>query len=123
MKPKRLTSLNTEGFGDALKLIKQCPVCKQEYNKEDLTVIEDSANSYLLHLDCSHCQQSLQVLVAITQLGMSAIALVTDLDAADVERIRKKSLLTEDDVLGFHTYISRGRKFSQDLIKNIRNLT
>jgi hypothetical protein len=101
---------------NGLKLIKQCPLCDQKYNKKSLQVIEQNEETRLVHLTCADCSQGMLAVFLATRLGVSSIGILTDLTAGDVTRFQKKQIITEDDILSFHS-ILKSKK-----IKNISHL-
>lgn len=102
-----------ENFGEmSLKLMKECPLCGQEYSQKSLKIIEQTEETRLVHITCAECSQALLALVLTTRLGLSSIGILTDLTAPDVGKFQKKYPVTEDDILNFHNYLEHNKQFS-----------
>lgn len=105
-----------ENFGEvSLKLMKECPLCGREYSETALKIIDESDETRLVHMTCSHCSHAMLAMVLTTRLGLSSIGILTDLTAADVGNFQKKFPLTEDDILNFHNYLENNHKIFSNL--------
>lgn len=81
------------------RIITFCPVCDRTDITMDARVIEENDHTHLLHLQCHHCRHSLVSLVLTDERMVSAMAVLTDCTAADVERFRTAPPLKADDVI------------------------
>lgn len=93
---------------DYMKLMRECPVCSEEYDDEAVQVLEDRETSSTIHVACESCHNAILALVLSTPVGMSTIGILTDLTAADYERTNSLPLLTEDDVLNLYSCLKSG---------------
>ena len=84
---------------EALKLVSYCPLCHTYFNLFQAKLVEQSTDTYLMHLVCHHCQSSIVMLVLSSNLGVSSFGLITDLTFDDVIRFRSNSEVTSDDVI------------------------
>ena len=84
-----------------IKIMKQCPICEESFSRDLFTLLGGKTNNYFLHVQCSHCLQSILILIGITRNGTNVIALVTDLDRDEVVRMCNKNKISNDDVLEF----------------------
>ncbi|PIR04406.1 MAG: hypothetical protein COV59_00985 [Candidatus Magasanikbacteria bacterium CG11_big_fil_rev_8_21_14_0_20_39_34] len=98
MEDKNSRPQKTEG-NLGLKLVKECPVCAQEYKLEQIRIVEQVPGANLLHLSCQDCARSILAYVVISSVGMSSLGLVTDLQHSDVLRIQKNGPVTLDRIL------------------------
>lgn len=96
---------------NGLQLIKQCPLCQQEYTKASFQVIEKNDETRLVHLTCEKCAQGMIAMFLYTRLGVSSIGILTDLNAQEVGSLRKREMFSENDILDFHNYLNHN-KFS-----------
>jgi len=90
-----------------LKLLKDCPVCQTAFQTTDIRIVDTYDNAHLLHLTCSECSHALLSIFAISQMGMSSVGMATDLSAFDAERVLNTEPIHEDEVLSFHTLLSK----------------
>jgi len=90
---------------EGLRLMSQCPVCHNEFAKNQAEVIEEVNGSNLVHLICKSCGNALLVLVVVGPLGMSSVGMLTDLSFIDAKRLYKKQAITEDELLNFHIFL------------------
>ncbi len=107
---------NNETFWEkSLRLMKQCPVCEQEYLLESLQVIEQNQESKLIHMTCPHCAHAMLAVVLFTRLGMSSIGVLTDLTALDVKKFSQKQPVSENDILNFHNLLETQKQHMSHL--------
>jgi len=83
---------------EGLKLLSCCPVCSEEYQPFQASIVEEKADAQLVHIQCRKCQSSIVALIVDGQLGLTSVGLITDLSSEDVERFKDAPPLTEDDV-------------------------
>lgn len=88
---------------ESLQLLRQCPLCQASYQTGDLTVIEDYDDVRLVHMTCGECASAVMAIVVVSPLGMSSVAVFTDLTAGDVSRLRSRDIFNQDDVLDFYS--------------------
>lgn len=89
-----------------LRIISSCPVCNGRYAPGVMRVLEEKNDAHLVYLKCRRCQASVLAVVLANQLGVSSVGLVTDLDSADVLRVRRYATVTADDVLDVHAALT-----------------
>jgi len=103
---------------DKIKLMKTCPLCKAEYTKEALEIVEERTGTHLVHLTCSECQNAMLALIVVSKLGMSSVGMLTDLNATDAQRLHHKQAITEEQILDFHEYLNQYSKEFIHLLKS-----
>ena len=96
----KFTSQNP--LNEALRLMKHCPLCKQDYVAEKAKIVQKQNEAHLIHITCSNCANAVLVLLVISKLGISSIGIITDLVLKDVQKFLSKDVITEDDLLNFH---------------------
>ncbi len=112
MKPRANQNNSQNGslfdrFEQSVNYLRECPVCKSAYGKDQIDDIVDQENVHLVHITCPTCQNMLMAVLAASPMGVSSIGMLTDLTADDVIRVHDISPISEDDVLDFHAMISR----------------
>lgn len=90
-----------------LKILKECPMCEHSFQSTDVRVVNTYRNVHLLHLTCQSCAHAILSLFAISQTGMSSVGMATDLSAGDATRLLDTEPIGEDEVLLFHTLLSK----------------
>ena len=102
---------------EGLKLMRQCPLCKKEYKKEEIKIIENRDKINLIYIRCEACENSVLALVIISAMGVSSVGMMTDLSSGDVKKFSGKQPFTEDDLLNFHKILTNKQKsFIQSII-------
>jgi hypothetical protein len=97
---------------DKLKLMRNCPLCKNEYTHETLELVEEGTGTHLVHLTCVQCKNAMLALIVVSKLGMSSVGMLTDLNAPDAKRLYRQTALGEESVLDFHDYLkTRSHEF------------
>lgn len=103
---------------DQIKIMKNCPMCKNEYTREALELVEEGIGTHLVHLTCAICHNALLALIVVSRLGMSSVGMLTDLDAPDAKRLYRKTALGEESILDFHDYLKKHSKEFIHLLKS-----
>lgn len=103
-----------------MKLIRECPLCKQEYDFDQIKVIEEDTGAHLVHITCIQCSNAMLAVIMVNQLGMSTVGMVTDLMPDDVVRLRAKQPVSSDDVLTFHEFLSEESHFETALMRSVK---
>lgn len=104
MEKKSQTDKQSSLFSQ-IKLMKLCPMCKNEYTPEALEVVQERTGTHLVHLTCMHCKNAMLALIVVSKLGMSSVGMITDLNALDAIRLYHTGAISEDQLLNFHDYL------------------
>lgn len=91
---------------DALRLISYCPLCEAAYNPLRARILDEREDAHLLHIQCASCGSSIVALVVSSALGITSVGLVTDLTGDDVLKFKDDRIMSADDVLEFHNFVS-----------------
>ena len=114
---------NYQKMIELLAFVLHCPICSHKYHAERTSIIEardtdSQENSQMLvHTECEHCKSSVVFSIALDGPEIFSIGMVTDLTAADAIRFRDSEAITIDQVLDFHSFLS---KFDGDFERIIR---
>ncbi|OGL74551.1 hypothetical protein A3C96_01310 [Candidatus Uhrbacteria bacterium RIFCSPHIGHO2_02_FULL_60_10] len=101
-------------FDEGVKLISYCPLCETSYAPEAAHVLGEKEDSHLLHIKCGRCSNAILALVFISQVGVSSVGLITDLDHHEVDRFKALPPVSTDDVIDTHSLLSNSdHLFSQ----------
>lgn len=87
---------------EGLRLISKCPLCSEQYQPFQASIVDEKPEAQLVHIQCRACQSSIVALIVNGQLGLTSVSLITDLSSADVEAFKDASPITEEDV--FNAY-------------------
>lgn len=77
-----------------------CPSCGTRLHNGKMLEGQDEAQ--LSHYQCEECLHYCLALVFQTQVGISSVVMITDLNFEDVVRLRGGDPITPDDVLDLH---------------------
>ena len=83
---------------EGLKLISRCPLCSEQYQPFQASIVEEKEEAQLVHIKCRRCQSSIVALIVNGQLGLTSIGLITDLTSDDVKLFKDARALEEEDV-------------------------
>lgn len=122
MKPSEYIHNDQSPIDDGLKLMHQCPLCRQDYAKDGIALLEEKEGVSLVHLECAGCMSSVLAIVMVSQLGMSSVGVITDLSAEDARRFREREIFTQDDVLDFYGCMQKKGVLEQALAPRQRNI-
>lgn len=92
---------------EGLKLISRCPLCAENYQPFQASIVEEKEEAQLLHIECRKCKSSIVALIVNGQLGLTSVGLITDLTSADVEYFKDAPELSESQVLDAYTQLSK----------------
>ena len=98
----KINETNSRIIKSSLKLIRSCPVCNSKYTPSTARVIEngdDEENGVLVYFSCPRCSSSLLARVVELPFGVVGSAMLTDLEADEVEKFKNSDEVTVDDVL------------------------
>lgn len=84
------------------KIIQQCPLCTKDYAHTDMNIVGEGEGTQLIHITCPSCKHAIVALVVLSQLGVSSIGMLTDLNAQEMSRLMTTMAISQDDVLTFH---------------------
>jgi len=101
---------------DGLRLISKCPLCSEQYQPFQASIVEEKAEAQLVHIKCRRCESAVVALIVDGQLGLSSIGLITDLSSDDVELFKDAEPIQEEDVLsGYQELKKAGDSFYSKL--------
>lgn len=92
---------------EGLKLISRCPLCAENYQPFQASIVEEKEEAQLLHIQCRKCQSSIVALIVNGQLGLTSVGLITDLTSGDVEYFKDASRVSEAMVLEAYTQLKQ----------------
>ena len=93
-------------INQGLKILNRCPVCDADYNLDEKNILDKAGGAHLIHVTCKKCGNSLLAMLMSTQIGISSVAMVTDLSDMDVIRIKNKKQISEEELFSFHKVIN-----------------
>ena len=95
----------SKSIQEGLRLMNQCPLCKQQHTPEAANILLEKNGTHLVHITCPHCQNAVLAVIVVTPMGLSSVGMVTDLQAVDVLRLRHNDAISEDELLDFYTLL------------------
>lgn len=101
---------------NSIKIISECPICRQKHFPSDINIVEERENGHLLHIQCKHCRGYLAVLVTFTEQGLNMVGVLTDLSSEEMKEHLRREPLTADDLIDNHKLIY-GQNFPEFIIK------
>jgi hypothetical protein len=92
---------------DGQVFISYCPVCNLRYNPLEAKVLEEGKSSHLLYVKCRNCQSAVLALVVSSNLGLTSVGLITDLNSDEVLKFKDSKSVNYDEILEFHQFINK----------------
>ncbi len=83
-----------------------CPLCSRDYSPENLQVVTEAGETVLAHSHCPSCRGAVLSLLYKDLLGITLLGLATDLDYADVLKLKDEEAVDEDEVLSLYQYLA-----------------
>ena len=81
----------------------QCGSCGQNYEEDNIAVIEHSEELWFLRVFCSSCHSKSLVAAIIREDKISEV--VTDLTEAELGKFKDMSAVGMDDILDMHNFL------------------
>lgn len=88
-----------------LKFLANCPLCNNQYNPKEIRVVDKKEGAVVLYFVCAHCKSAIVSAVSAGVLGISAISMITDLGASEVDKIKINQAITSNDVLEIYSLL------------------
>lgn len=110
METKRKNQNKPLKYDEIEKIASYCPFCNTSFFPKKASVIGESNESWLLHVNCDHCASSIVLLLLISEVGVSSFGLVTDLTGNDVMRFKGSSGLEADDLINLYEILFLSKK-------------
>lgn len=85
----------------------RCPVCANTYDFQRLKVLGEADQQVLTYIDCNSCGTALLSILMMSQAGVTAQGLVTDLTVDEVVASDDWRSLDADDVLNVHELLEQ----------------
>lgn len=82
----------------------KCAVCGQHYGNDDIKILGHQDDLWFLDVSCSACHTHCLVAAAIKE--EMAPEVITDLTEAELEKFRNADVLTADEMLDMHRFLT-----------------
>lgn len=76
-----------------------CPLCNKEYKPTNIKIVKNTENTILTHSNCPRCRGGIMSLLHQDVMGLTLIGVATDLDYQDVIKMKKNTIITDNDIL------------------------
>lgn len=80
-------------------IMKECIICKKEIKENQIKIVGESEDSNMLHLTCNECNNSMIFLATTNNIGVSLVAMISDLEFTDAKQFYGKSAIDEENLL------------------------
>ena len=90
----------------------KCVVCSSPYEEEDVTIMGQQEELWMLMVSCHECGTQGIILAMVKE--EEQVELVTEFTPEEFERMRDLPPITGDDVLAVHSFL---RDFEGDLVE------
>ena len=95
---------------EGLKLVNKCPVCSEQYQPFQASIVEEKDEAQLVHIQCRKCASAIVALIVNGQMGLTSVGVITDLSSDDVERFKDAHSLNEQDLFNAFNELSKSQK-------------
>lgn len=82
-----------------LKFFANCPLCNKQYDPKEIRIVDKREGLIVLYFVCSHCKSAIVSSISAGVLGIMAVSMITDLSAAEVDKIKSGRIISSDDIL------------------------
>lgn len=81
-----------------LKFIGPCPICKSNFDSQNIKTLKNREKTSLLHVDCRECESSLLVTLIKNNTGViTNVSVLTDLYKEDFLKFKDMPVITIDN--------------------------
>lgn len=112
-----LNNFNNGRRDAGIMLIKHCPLCNRKYNQENMEMLEEEGNTFLVYFSCENCSSHLIVRVVASPHGLVGTASITDLQANEVLTFRFEKAISANEILDLIDVIKKGNLLNNLYIK------
>jgi len=102
------TQPSTNDWDRGMRLISYCPVCESTYEAVQTQLLWQEGETRAFHLLCKKCNHATLTIATSTEVGASAVGIMTDLSYEDVVRFRLNHPVCVNDVIDAHLLFSNG---------------
>lgn len=96
-----------------------CPICQGKYNENSLMIVEKREDAYLLHITCPVCSSAVLAYVMPTGVGLTTVALLTDMQSQEMDKFMDLETVQNDDLLELYKLIANdSEKFVTKILNN-----
>ncbi len=89
----------------------KCVVCSEPYDENDVTIMGQQDELWMLMVSCHHCGTQGIILAMVKE--DEQVELLTDLGPDELERVHSLPAISSDDVLDVHCFL---RDFDGDFV-------
>lgn len=82
-----------------LKFLANCPLCNNKYNPKEIRIVDKKEGLIILYFICSHCKSAIVSAVSAGILGITAVSMITDLSASEVDKMKNERAISSNDIL------------------------
>lgn len=90
-----------------LKFLANCPICNCRYNSDEIKILDKKEGIVTLYFVCAQCKSAIVSAVSSGALGITAVSIVTDLGAAETDKIKNTEAISANDVLNIYNFFKR----------------
>lgn len=90
---------------EVLKLVSHCPVCERAAHGVDVRVLRVEGDTHTLHVTCRRCRTASLAMVVAAPPALTAVSVMTDVTAEDVQRLLRQGPVSVNDVIDMHAWI------------------
>ncbi len=105
---------NKANFVDFLA---KCAVCEGSLDPANVIVLEEKEQKTTVHVTCLQCNSAAIVFLSNNQTGMVSVGMATDLDATEVKKLFGSEVISADEIIDLHEFVSSEQGDIMQLIK------
>lgn len=88
-----------------LKFLANCPICSSPYNSKEIKILDKNEGVVTLYFICAHCKSAIVSAVSAGVLGVTAISIITDLGASEIDKLKNTESINSNDVLALYSFL------------------
>lgn len=97
--------------------MKQCPLCDFGFQDRHIRMVDQVKGSETLHISCPGCASHFVMMLAISDVGVGLIGMMSDLSFEDMKYFSKRAPMTDDDLLSMYEQLDH---VHTDVAKQVR---
>ncbi len=90
-----------------LKFLANCPLCNNQYNPKEIKIVDKKEGVIVLYFVCSRCKNAIFSAVSAGVFGITAVSMITDLSAAEADKIKNEQKITSNDILAIYKTLKK----------------
>jgi hypothetical protein len=94
--------MHLDSLKSQFSIIKKCPLCEYSFEDRHIRMVDQVKGSETLHITCPQCESHFVMMLAISDVGVGLVGMMSDLDYDDMKYFSQRKPMSDDDLLLYY---------------------